>query len=227
MEIKVNNSRLYLYLAAGLVFFCFTGTVSGEDHSQSQPSSIDQQIETMEEQEPHRAEWQRPEKIVDYLAVKSGDTVVDIGAGIGYFTVIFSKRVGKNGRVYAVDVEKEMIDYLGKRAEKEGLGNIKTVLAEPDNPTLPKDAIDLIFMGNTYHHIENREDYLAILRRDLKRNGRLTIVDFHVVNKLIGPPINERIPKWKTIEEVIKAGFKLEAEYYFLPYQYFLIFTKG
>jgi ubiquinone/menaquinone biosynthesis C-methylase UbiE len=177
-------------------------------------------------EDPRRAEWQKPEKTVDYLTIKNGDIVADIGAGSGYFTVIFSKKVGDKGKVYAVDIEKGMIDYIKKRAKKEDLKNIKTILSTPDDPLLPKYSVDLIFMCNTYMYIENREAYLKILKEALKKNGRLAIVDFHATNTAVGPPPNMRISEKKTMEEVLKAGFKLKAEYNFLPYQYFLIFTK-
>jgi arsenite methyltransferase len=177
-------------------------------------------------EDSRRAEWQMPKKIVDHLEIKDGDTVADIGAGSGYFTVILSRRVGEKGTVYAVDIEKGMIDYIGKRAKKENLDNIKTILSKPDDPLLPKSSLDLIFMCNTYMYIENREDYLKILKEVLKKNGRLAIVDFHAVKTAIGPPLSMRVSEKKTTEEVLKAGFKLEVDYDFLPYQYFLIFKK-
>jgi len=71
-----------------------------------------------------------------------------------------------------------------------------------------------------------KDNYLKILKKVLKKNGRLAIVDFHVVDTPVGPPLNIRISKDKIMGEILKAGFKLEADYYFLPYQYFLIFTN-
>jgi ubiquinone/menaquinone biosynthesis C-methylase UbiE len=175
---------------------------------------------------PDRAGWQKPEKVVDYLAIKDGDVIADIGAGSGYFSVILSKRVGDSGRIYAVDIENGMIEYIEKRAKKERLNNIKTILSKPDDPLLLESSIDLIFICDTYHHIEGRDNYLKKLKKVLKKNGRLAIVDFHVVDTPVGPPLNIRISKDKIMGEVLKAGFKLEADYYFLPYQYFLIFEK-
>jgi len=197
-----------------------SGVDAEEIHHKHHPfKSINEYIQRMES--PDRAEWQKPKKVVDYLAIRDGDVIADIGAGSGYFSVLLSKRVGDSGRIYAVDIENEMIEYIEKRAKKERLNNIKT-----DDPLLLESSIDLIFICDTYHHIEGRDNYLKILKKVLKKNGRLAIVDFHVVDTPVGPPLNIRISKDKIMGEILKAGFKLEADYYFLPYQYFLIFTN-
>ncbi|OGV95471.1 MAG: hypothetical protein A3I04_03890 [Nitrospinae bacterium RIFCSPLOWO2_02_FULL_39_110] len=202
-----------------------SGVDAEEIHHKHHPfKSINEYIQRMES--PDRAEWQKPKKVVDYLAIRDGDVIADIGAGSGYFSVLLSKRVGDSGRIYAVDIENEMIEYIEKRAKKERLNNIKTILSKSDDPLLLESSIDLIFICDTYHHIEGRDNYLKILKKVLKKNGRLAIVDFHVVDTPVGPPLNIRISKDKIMGEILKAGFKLEADYYFLPYQYFLIFTN-
>ncbi|MBI3599606.1 MAG: class I SAM-dependent methyltransferase [Nitrospinae bacterium] len=222
----IIRRKNYLTIFVKVVFLFFAITASAEErhHNHSPFKSIAEYIQRMES--PDRVEWQMPEKVVDYLAIKNGDTVADIGAGSGYFTVIFSKRVGDMGKVYAVDIEKDMIEYTKKRSQKEGLNNMNYILAKPDDPLLPKSSVDLIFICDTYHHIEKRDNYIKILKDVMKKDGRLVIVDFHAVNTPVGPPQNMRIPKEKTVKEILSAGFKAEAEYFFLPYQYFLIFSK-
>jgi ubiquinone/menaquinone biosynthesis C-methylase UbiE len=177
-------------------------------------------------EDPHRSEWQKPAKVLDYLLIKKGDRIADIGAGTGYFTVLFSKKAGEGGKVYAVDVEKSMLDYIKARAEKERLHNIVEILSKPDDPLLPKSSMDLIFICYTYFDISNKVDYLTILGGDLKKGGRLAIVEERLDSTRDRPPLHKRTPKEKVLQDALHAGFKLEAELYFLPYQYFLVFSK-
>ena len=213
-------------LAVGLLFISgVNASAEGGHYGYSHfIKPIDEYIQMLES--PDNLGWHMPEKVVDYLAIKNGDTVADIGAGSGFFTVLFSKRVGEDGKVYAVDIEKGLIDYIEKRAQKEGVNNIKTILSKPDDPLLLESSVDLIFMSNTYFIIDRREEYLKILMKVLKNGGRLAVVDYQAVDTPIGPPVKMRVTRAKTMEEALNAGFKLEAEYYFLPYQYFVVFVK-
>lgn len=190
-------------------------------YSLNSPDSLIQIYE-----DPGRSEWQKPEKVVEQLSLKPGQFVADIGAGSGYFSVIFAKKVGESGTVHAVDIDGNMVDYLEKRARKEGLKNIKPILAKTDDPLLPKASADLIFMCNTYMFIEQREKYMTLLRGILKNDGRLAIVSYNKMETPEGPPIHTRVSKEKTIQELEKAGFALDAEYFFLQYQHFLVFRK-
>ncbi len=186
--------------------------------------SLDGHVQINED--PRRAEWQKPEKVIDYLLIKKGDSIADIGAGTGYFTIPFSKQTGDSGKVYAVDIEQRMLDIIKARAGKEGLRNIKEVLAKPDNPLLPPSSLDLIFICNTYFNFENKVQYLALLKNDLKKGGKLAIIEHRLTSKHDNPPLHKRTPKERVLEDALKAGFKLEGDFYFLPYQYFLIFSN-
>lgn len=213
-----------IFLSAGIVLLTFP--VPGD--CQQTPSyfkSVEEYIAAMET--PNRSVWQKPEQVVDALSIKTGDTVADVGAGSGYFTVLFSRRVRDNGKVFAVDIEKGMIDYIAKRSQTEKLSNIYLVLSTPADPRLPNSSVDLIFMCNTYMYIEKRQDYLKLLMKALKKGGRLAIIDFKAVNTLVGPPLDMRVPRDQVMEEVLGVtGLAMESEYQFLPHQYFLIFRK-
>jgi arsenite methyltransferase len=179
------------------------------------------------EEDPRRLEWQKTGKVLDHLLIKQGDVIADIGAGTGFFSLPFAQRVGKNGMVYAVDIDENMVKYLEQRAKKEGLDNIRSVHALPNDPLLPKSSLDLIFICDTYMFIENREEYLIRVRDSLKNGGRLAIVSFNRKATIpAAPPPIKMISRERTIQEAEKAGFALEAVYFFLPYQDFMVFVK-
>lgn len=177
-------------------------------------------------EDPGRQEWQKPQEVVDRLSVQPGDVVADIGAGSGYFSVLFAKKVGDGGTIFAVDTDRNMLNYIRQRAKKEGLGNVRPLLAKADDPLLAKDSTDLIFICNTYMFIKDRDRYLPRLKDALKSDGRVAIVSYNLVDSPEGPPIHTRLSREKTIKEIVQAGFMLDAEYYFLPYQHFLVFKK-
>ena len=200
--------------------------LAGAD-SEEEHNSFYSSVPTAYMDDPRRIEWQMPDKVVDYLLIKQGDVIADIGAGTGYFSVIFAQRVGKNGLVYAVDIDKSMLNYLERRAKKEGLVNVKSILTTPNDPLLPKSSCNVIFICDTYLFFENRELYLVHLRDSLKTEGRLAIISFNMKAQIPGaPPRHKMISKELTIQEAKKAGFDLEADYFFLPYQDFLVFRK-
>ena len=170
-----------------------------------------------------RNEWQHPEEIRS-LGLLAGDHVADLGSGSGYFTVRLASAVGSTGKVYAVDVDREMNDYVVKRAQEEGYNNVEVILAEYDDPLLPESGVDLIFTCNTYHHLENRVQYFANVRKHLRPNGRVAIVDFN------GEGWFQKIFGHWTAGEVIQkemeeAGYVLQREFTFLPKQFFLVFS--
>jgi ubiquinone/menaquinone biosynthesis C-methylase UbiE len=173
---------------------------------------------------PERDGWQKPQQVVEALGLEPGAAVADIGAGSGYFSVRFASAVGPRGTVYAADIDAGLIEYLKQRAEKAGLENFKAVLGKPDDPLLAPASVDLVFICDVIHHIENRGPYYGKLAKALRPAGRLAIVDFYKRELPVGPPPAMKIAKTDLIAELAQAGFKLSQEFDFLPYQYFLIF---
>ena len=169
--------------------------------------------------------WQQPERVVQSLAIKPGERIADLGSGGGYFTFRLSQAVGPTGKVYAVDVDKDMLEDLAERAKNDGYRNIEKVLAKYDDPSLPESGVDLIFTSNVYHHIEARAKYFADAARYLRPGGRIAIVDFngkHWSATFVGHTTPVELIK----KEMGEAGYRLERELDFLDRQSFLVFSK-
>ncbi len=171
--------------------------------------------------DPKRDAWQKPHEVIRALALKADAVIADIGAGTGYFAVRFAHMVPR-GRVYGVDTEPDMVKYLAERAKRDGLGNLRAVAAAPGDPKLPEKA-DLIVFVDVFHHIEGREPYFRRLRDSLKPGGRVAIIDFRM-DSPHGPPKAARIAPGQVAAEIKRAGYTLDREHAFLPYQYFLVF---
>lgn len=175
---------------------------------------------------PDREAWQKPDQVMDALHVAEGTTVADIGAGGGWFTMRLARRVDPNGRVYAVDVQRLMIEAISRRIEREGLKNIVTpVLAEYGE--LPADArLDAALIVDALPEMEDPVLLLKNVARTLKPQGRIGIIDYREGDGGPGPDAAERVPPSLVISQAAAAGLKLVEEHKFLPYQYFLIFGK-
>lgn len=223
---KLRATLILIVLAGNILFNAFLANAAPDQVDKAPFYGYPQELLSQMKDTPDRHVWQKPEQVADHLLIKPGDVIADIGAGNGYFTSLFSKRVGKSGLVYAVDVDKFTVAILGYKINKEGLTNVRAILGEPHNPLLPKASTDLIFLCNTYMFIGNRGEYLARLKEILKDSGRLAIVSLNKMESPEGPPLEMRISRETTLREVEHAGFVLEEEYFFLPYQHFLVFGK-
>jgi cyclopropane fatty-acyl-phospholipid synthase-like methyltransferase len=171
--------------------------------------------------DPARDEWQMPARVIDALELEPGQVVADIGAGTGYFTVRLAKAPAAP-RVYAVDIEASMVNYVRQRAAKEGLRNVVAVQAAADRTNLP-EAVDLVLIVDTYHHIPARAAYFTGLKKQMKPGARLAIVDFRK-DAPEGPPKEFRFTPEEIGKELAQAGFVLQARHEFLPRQIFLIY---
>lgn len=172
----------------------------------------------------NRDDWQQPQRVIAALNLRPGDRVADLGSGGGYFTFRLAEAVGPAGKVYAVDIDQDMVDLIAKRANQERISNIEPILAKPDDPFLPKTDIDLIFTSNTYHHIDKRIAYFANLRKYLRPDGRVAIIDFDRRSWLAGL-FRHYTPSEFIKPEMEQAGYSLQQELGFLDRQSFLIFT--
>jgi arsenite methyltransferase len=172
---------------------------------------------------PERAEWQKPDQVITALNLKPGQTVVDIGAGTGYFTRRFARAVGASGKAIGLDIEPGMVDYMKADAKKLNLLNYEARLVKPNDPELPPESTDVIFFCDVLHHIDDRVAYLTQLKPVLKPGGRIAVVDFKKTAPF-GPPAPMRISREEMMAQFKRAGYRVVSEYYFLPHQYFLEF---
>lgn len=174
---------------------------------------------------PDRDEWQQPIRIMDVLGIGDGSYVADLGAGSGWFTVRLASRVGPNGKVFAEDVQRQMIQAIKIRVERLGLKNVTTVLGTDDDPRLPA-PVDAVLIVDAYHEMAQPVALLRNVARSLKPNGRIGIVDFTKDGGGPGPPMEERVDPDAVIRDVQAAGFTLRSRETFLKYQYMLVFEK-
>lgn len=195
-------------------------------HHDAQLSHMEHRFEDAERyaksfDDPARDQWQMPDRVIDALALRPGQSVADIGAGTGYFTVRLAKSAAAP-KVYAVDIEPSMLEYVRQRATKEGLSNVVAVQAASEGPNLP-EPVDLVLIVDTYHHIPNRVEYFTELRGSIKPLGRLAIVDFRK-GAPGGPPDEFRFTPDQISGELEDAGFVLHEQHDFLPRQIFLVY---
>jgi len=175
---------------------------------------------------PDRDDWQQPDAVMDRLGVFDGARVADLGAGGGWFTIRLARRVGPNGLVYAEDIQREMIESIARRVEREGLANVRTILGAADDPHLPT-GLHAVLIVDTYPQLRDPVGLLRHVRAALAPNGRLGIVDFKKDGAGgPGPDIDDRLDPESIKRDAAQAGFTLQTQETFLRYQYLLIFGK-
>lgn len=173
---------------------------------------------------PDRDAYQRPDQIMDALQIGEGSVVADLGAGGGWFTVRLARRVGPNGRVYAEDIQQQMIDAITRRVAREELKNVRTVLGTPVDVRLPPASLDAALMVDAYHEVVQPVTLLKNIARALKPTGMIGIVNYKKDGGGPGPEMEARVDPEKVIADARAAGLELRKRETFLRYQYMLTF---
>jgi ubiquinone/menaquinone biosynthesis C-methylase UbiE len=168
---------------------------------------------------------EHPEAALDAIGIKPGMVVADIGAGTGYMTLRLARRVGSSGKVYANDVQPEMLRLLQRNAANAKLTNIETVLGTESDPKLPEHALDLILMVDVYHELSQPQKMLRKMHEELKPSGRLVLLEYRKEdpNIPIKPEHKMSVAEVKT--ELEAEGFHLSQVLETLPRQHILILT--
>jgi ubiquinone/menaquinone biosynthesis C-methylase UbiE len=214
--------KLSLFILLLAPFFgTGVGTAQEHDHPHH-PMPLEQYISILED--PKRDEWQKPEAVLKTLNLQPGQIVVDIGAGSGYFTVRLARAVGEKGQVFALDVDEGMINHLRQRLTTEQLRNVTVIQVPAHDPLLIDQSADVVFICDTYHHIEDRDVYMRKVRKGLKPNGRVVIVDFYKREGIpVGPPLGMRLSEDAVQKELQAAGLQVTEKLTTLPNQYIII----
>ena len=171
---------------------------------------------------PGREERLQINRVMDILDIAPGKAVADIGAGSGWFTVRAARRVGADGLVYAVDINPEAVRYVGERAQKEQLQNVKTILSKADDPLLPASSVDAVLLLKTYHEVAQPVALLENLRGALRRGAKVGVIDRN------GNGEDHGVGREVVIREAKEAGYELLKQYDFVKgdkMDYFLVFT--
>jgi ubiquinone/menaquinone biosynthesis C-methylase UbiE len=172
-----------------------------------------------------RAVWQKPDAVVTALGLKGTETVVDIGAGSGYFAFRFAKALPK-GKVIATDTEAEMVRHLHHKAMTEGITNLEVRMIQADDPTVPEGS-DWVFVCDVLHHVSDRVAWLSKAAKPLKPGAKLALIEFKEGKLPEGPPETMKIPRAELVSVATQAGLALKSEHAeLLPYQVFLVFEK-
>ncbi|HUF47265.1 MAG TPA: methyltransferase domain-containing protein [Vicinamibacterales bacterium] len=173
---------------------------------------------------PDRDDWQQPDRVMDALGIADGAHVGDLGAGGGWFTVRLARRVGPNGRVYAEDIQPQMLESIRRRVRREGLANVETVLGTPTDPMLPP-GLAAVLIVDVYPQMADPVAVLGHIRESLAPGGRLGIIDFKTDGAGgPGPPLDNRLHHDVIIEAAGRAGLRLLRHETFLRFQYLLVF---
>ncbi len=177
---------------------------------------------------PGRVEEEQPERVLDTMALRPGDTVADVGCGSGYYARRMARRVQPGGKVYCQDIQPEMLDIMRDLAADEGIAGIEAVLGTPTDPRLPEGAIDWVIIADVYHEMSDPEPMLAGIRRALAPGGRVALLEYRIED---GTGDSIKADHTMSVRQVLgewqAAGFVLEALHDFLPSQHLFFFRAA
>jgi arsenite methyltransferase len=222
----IMNRRQHIGVAPAPAVLLMVAVFSSCPHVSAQLGSrtTEQWLKTLESS--NRIAKLKVDEAVTALKLEPGSVVADIGAGSGVFTLPLAKAVSGAGTVYAVDIEPGLIDHIAKKATEQKVTNVRPVLGKFTDPNLPVRNVDLAFIFDVLHHIENRPEYLKNLATYLKATGRIAVIDFHPE---LGPHKDD--PALQITEEQTKSfmaaiGFKPVAEHRLYSDKWFVVYSR-
>ena len=175
---------------------------------------------------PEREQEEQPAKLHEVLRVKPGSAVADIGAGSGYHTFRLSASVGKAGKVYAVDVQPEMLQILRQRVKARGIDNVELVKGTEKDPNLPANALDLILMVDVYHEFSEPYEMTEAMVKALKPGGRLVFVEFRLEDPTVPIKLVHKMSERQVRKEMAVHPVRWTETTSVLPWQHVIVFEK-
>lgn len=167
-----------------------------------------------------------PSQMLSKLGLKPGMHVCDMGCGNGFYSLTLAEMVAPSGKVYAVDIQPQMLQLLSRRSAEAKIENIDMILGTVTDPKLPDEQIDLVLMVDVYHEFSHPEAMLAAIRKSLKPDGRIALVEFRGEDPSVPIKPEHKMSKKQILKEYLANGFKLQAEYDGLPWQHLMFIVK-
>ncbi len=174
----------------------------------------------------NRESEERCSLLLTNLGLKPGQVVCDMGVGNGYYALQIAQMIGQEGRVLGVDVQAEMLELLRNRMEEKRIGNVTPILGSYHDPCLPDESCDLILLVDVYHEFSHPELMLAAMRKALKPNGRIALVEYRTEDPEVPIKKLHKMSKKQILKEYLPNGFKLAEEFDELPWQHVMFFEK-
>lgn len=175
---------------------------------------------------PEREEEENVREAFKQLEIRPGMTVCDLGCGNGFWTLPLARAVGEEGRVLAVDIQREMLQKLRRRSAKAKLENIEPVLGKVDDPNLPEEEVDLVLLVDVYHEFSHPESMLRGIRRSLREEGVVALLEYRAEDDTVPIKPLHKMSKVQIMKEYGRNGFKLVREYNRLPWQHLMFFAR-
>ena len=165
-------------------------------------------------------------QLLKELDVRPGQTLCDVGCGNGFYTLPMARLTGSEGKVYAVDIQPEMLTMLEGRANQAGIENVETILSTQTDPRLPEGSIDLLLLVDVYHEFSHPKEMLQAIRKSLKSDGQIALAEFRAEDPRVPIKPLHKMSKKQILREFTANGFKLVREFDDLPWQHLMFFTR-
>jgi precorrin-6B methylase 2 len=175
---------------------------------------------------PEREKEERSSLLLKSLKLKAGEVVADIGAGSGYYTFPIAEQVGTSGKVYAVDIQPEMLDLIRQRMRKRKVGNVVPIKGTENDPKLPEAAIDLILLVDVYHEFSHPYEMTQGMVRALKPGGRIVFAEYRLEDANVPIKLVHKMSQRQVLREMEPHPLRHVRTLDILPWQHIIIFAK-